>query len=245
MARPALIVILIAVSGIHAALAQDDVSEMSQISKELERIEAAIESSAQSSRNDSWKMFAISAAIAVATVVGLLWYARNLKEQIKLSEKHLELARRDTSNRLRPNIAWTKYGNEDMYETRLGPNVTTQPMIKIINLGHGAALDVRWCCKAGIVSGGDNVDDSKVKYHIVGSLASNASSRVPVTLTTEEEKLTQKGQRLQFFATVRYKSAEGKEYKYFLRGSYTGWKLELYSDGEDPKSGKSRYGICG
>ena len=245
MASLVLIAILIVVPGFQAVLAQESGEETDRITEELKEIRNAIKSSGQSSDNAFWMAFWCSMGIAGIAIVATFLYIKKLNRQVTNSEKQLELTKKSTDSMLRPIISWTKYEDEDMYKPSSDYD-GDQLLIRLTNVGRGAALDIKWRCKAGIVGAGDYMDDSNMTYHLVGSLAPNASSVVPVVLTTSELSEKYDGRTLQIFATAAYKSADNKEYRYFLCGSRVRGRLVLAgTDGEDPALDKRPYGISG
>jgi len=137
--------------------------ELSRIADELQDIKLIVESINTSSTLAFLGSFLGSMAIAIIAVWATIKYARKLEEntgqiehQVTQSEEHLELARRDARNRLRPTLVW---GMPDsgpairITDWRERPSGLT---IRLLNAGQVSARDIIMYVDARVVG-----DDGK------------------------------------------------------------------------------------
>jgi len=205
------VVFLIAVG--PAALAQgDDEPEGKKISEELRRIGDQMEAVARASGDLYW--ISIGASVASIGVMGCI--------TLYLIRRQLGHMDRDAEVRRRPILSWSKFENGKMYNihsTDKGMAIT----IRLVNAGHIAALSVRYAIKT---IKGDDVSPLGATTGVVGTLAPNAHTEIPVMVFKKGCEPAQGGAHL-LHVDLEYETIEKKHLETKLKISYDNGQMGM------------------
>ena len=184
------------IAAVPEALAQDvDGPGGGEIAEELRRMGDQMGAIARGNENLYWISIGIGVA-SVGAVGGVTLYL------IRRQLGHMD---RDAEVRRRPILSQSKLENGKMYnmqKTDQGDVLT----IRLVNVGHIAALSIKYTIKT---TGGDGANPLDTKPVSIGSLAPNAHTELPVMLFQKGHEFGQDGSHV-LRVVLRYESIEKK-----------------------------------
>lgn len=208
------------------ALAQgDDPGELSRIADELQAIKSHVESINASSTLAFLGSFLGSMAIALIAVWATIKYARKLDEntrqieqQVTQSEEHLELARDDARNRLRPTLAWGVFGDGSPIRISGWSERPSGLTIRLLNVGQVSARDIIMYRDARAVE-----DDGKPgvpghKLRRLGALGPGRSIDILIPVPVETLGRVLSGGLAYIEAWFSYRAGDRQRFQYRVGG---------------------------
>lgn len=194
--RAAVLGVIAMIAAVPEALAQDvDGPGGGEIAEELRRMGDQMGAIARGNENLYWISIGIGVA-SVGAVGGVTLYL------IRRQLGHMD---RDAEVRRRPILSQSKLENGKMYnmqKTDQGDVLT----IRLVNVGHIAALSIKYTIKT---TGGDGANPLDTKPVSIGSLAPNAHTELPVMLFQKGHEFGQDGSHV-LRVVLRYESIEKK-----------------------------------
>ncbi|MDD9808339.1 MAG: hypothetical protein OXU25_00710 [Thaumarchaeota archaeon] len=194
--RAAVLGVIAMIAAVPEALAQDvDGPGGGEIAEELRRMGDQMGAIARGNENLYWISIGIGVA-SVGAVGGVTLYL------IRRQLGHMD---RDAEVRRRPILSQSKLENGKMYnmqKTDQGDVLT----IRLVNVGHIAALSIKYDIKT---TGGDGANPLDTKPVSIGSLAPNAHTELPVMLFQKGHEFGQDGSHV-LRVVLRYESIEKK-----------------------------------
>jgi len=194
--RAAVLGVIAMIAAVPEALAQDvDGPGGGEIAEELRRMGDQMGAIARGNESLYWISIGIGVA-SVGAVGGVTLYL------IRRQLGHMD---RDAEVRRRPILSHSKLENGNMYnmqKTDQGDVLT----IRLVNVGHIAALSIKYTIKT---TGGDGANPLDTKPVSIGSLAPNAHTELPVMLFQKGHEFGQDGYHV-LRVVLRYESIEKK-----------------------------------
>jgi len=187
--------------------------------EELQRIGERLEDISESNENLYWSSIGIS-AISIVAVGGITVYLIN--RQLKHMDKDAKIKRR-------PILSWSKFEDGRMYNVKKLVD-SAALTIRLVNVGHIAALSITGSTKPTKTN---RPDMQYMEPGLIGSLAPNAHTEIPVMLFDKNHKFEKDGIHQHVDVEIKYMDIEGNNLKLSLSITYNDGSVDIKESHND------------
>lgn len=222
---PLLIAFLALVAGIPPAAAQEGAGGADAIADRLRGIEGRLEAI---NASNTW-VLGFSLVIAAVAATAAIYYAKQLRKQLRLAED-------DAENRLRPALDWRLLDNRGVIMVSGAGVRPSELTIRVINTGQSSARDVVVYQDARIVGSGT---PQSPKMRRLGALGPGESVEIGIPMPAEDLASAMGGGIAYVEAGLIYRDGGGNVLSYVVAGYRSNTISTLFGD-EDAVPGEIR-----
>ena len=222
-----LIALLAMAAGIPAAAAQGDGGDAAAITDRLLGIDERLESINQSNAQVLW----VSVAIAIVAAGAAIYYASQLKKQLKLAED-------DVEHRLRPVLDWRMLEDGSPIRVSAAGERPSGLTIRVINTGQVSARNIVAYQDARIVGSGAL---PLPRMRRLGALGPGEFVDMHIPMSAENLGSAMGGGLAYVEARLSYSDGAGNELEYTVAGYMSSTVSTLFDEGDAaPQGGRKR-----